>query len=703
MSGELERMAKAFRRQEPIVPDKKARHDAINAAVEHFSQEKITTRQGMQLGDRLREQGNKFFANPKWRHKMQIALPKLKFALAGGASLAVLALVATNLNVIEPVVFSPSDFKSLDDPVASAGQKKQDTKFDKISKPLGETKITDTNRPTVRKPKSTMDRSILSRPLVEHEMMVAPKLRSAPRTPSAAEPVADAAAIGIGRVQGLSRVQSSKKALAQIDQDTTSGHYQDKGRDRFDKITPNPVKLTREEPLSTFSADVDTASYSFVRAALNRGVLPQKNAVRVEEMINYFTYDYAVPDDRSKPFKTNVSIMPTPWNEQTMLMRIGIKGYQLPKIDRPKTNLVFLIDTSGSMNVLNKLPLLVHSFKLLLSSLKPDDTVAIVTYAGGAGTVLEPTKVAEKGKIIASLDGLTSGGSTAGASGIHQAYQLAESQFESNGVNRVILATDGDFNVGITSTEELKNYVERKRKSGISLSVLGFGHGNYNDALMQKLAQNGNGNAAYIDTLNEARKVLVDEAASTLFTIARDVKLQVEFNSQTISEYRLIGYETRKLQREDFNNDKVDAGDIGAGHSVTAIYELTPVASSKKSVDALRYSGEEKIGPAKSASEYAFVKIRYKLPDSSSSQLISTPVTPALKAEAVAGASKDTRFASAVAAFGQLLRGGTHTGNMTYDDVVALAQSAKGDDRFGYRAEFINLVRLAKSASAMQP
>ncbi|MCP4979369.1 MAG: VWA domain-containing protein, partial [Gammaproteobacteria bacterium] len=350
---------------------------------------------------------------------------------------------------------------------------------------------------------------------------------------------------------------------------TNPRHYQDQGRDKFTEITPNPTKLVREDPVSTFSVDVDTASYAFVRSSLNRGVLPQKNAVRIEELINYFDYAYKAPENRTEPFSTNVSIMPTPWNAQTKLMRIGIKGYDLPKTRSPHANLVFLIDTSGSMNSPDKLPLLRNSFKLLLASLKPDDTVAIVTYAGSAGTALEPTRVADKNKILSALDRLNSRGSTAGAEGIRRAYQLAEQQMDKNGVNRVILATDGDFNVGITNPEELKNFVERKRKSGVTLSVLGFGHGNYNDQLMQALAQNGNGNAAYIDTLSEARKVLVEQAGATLFTIAKDVKLQVEFNPAMVSEYRLIGYETRQLKREDFNNDKIDAGDIGAGHSVT--------------------------------------------------------------------------------------------------------------------------------------
>jgi Ca-activated chloride channel homolog len=486
----------------------------------------------------------------------------------------------------------------------------------------------------------------------------------------------------------------------QFEADSVTQEYKDEGRDQFEEIEPNPLKVTSADPVSTFSIDVDTASYSFMRASLNSGVLPQKDAVRIEELINYFPYDYAGPNDKDTPFKAAISVVPTPWNKGTKLMHVGIKGYALDADAKPHSNLVFLIDTSGSMNASNKLPLLVSSFKLLLNSLSPDDTVSIVVYAGSAGTVLEPTKVGNKAKIIASLDRLRSGGSTAGAAGIRQAYALAQQNYVEGGVNRVILATDGDFNVGITNQEELKSYIERKRDTGVSLSVLGFGMGNYNDALMQTLAQNGNGNAAYIDNLSEARKVLVEQAGATLFTIAKDVKIQVEFNPAMVSEYRLIGYETRLLNREDFNNDKVDAGEIGAGHTVTAIYEITPVGSDAERNDPLRYQGKDTKGDTDTGGEYAFLKIRYKLPDGDTSTLITTPVTHEQEVTEMSDAPTDTRFAASVAAFGQLLRGGRYTGDYTYRDVINLAKGAKGEDEFGYRAEFINLVRLAKSAEA---
>ena len=473
-------------------------------------------------------------------------------------------------------------------------------------------------------------------------------------------------------------------------------------RDRFAEFTPNPVKVVTEEPVSTFSIDVDTASYSFMRAALNEGFLPEKDAVRTEELVNYFPYDYAPPETPDPPFATHVSVMPAPWNDAARLMHIGIKGYAPDRNAAPPANLVFLVDTSGSMDEPNKLPLLVRSFKLLLSALEPEDRVAIVAYAGSAGVVLAPAPVSERATILASLERLGAGGSTAGAEGIREAYRLAEQHVVEGGVNRVILATDGDFNVGISDPNALEDYIARKRSSGVSLSVLGFGMGNYNDELMQRLAQNGNGNAAYIDSLSEARKVLLEEAASTLVTIARDVKIQVEFNPAAVSEYRLIGYETRMLAREDFRNDKVDAGEIGAGHTVTAIYELMPAGADEQRIAPLRYREQAAEPGAAFQGEFAFVKIRYKLPDSGSSTLITRPVTTADAFDSVDSAPRDVRFATAVAAFGQLLRGGRYTGDYGYGDVVALAQGARGEDPFGYRNEFVRLVMLAQSITALE-
>jgi Ca-activated chloride channel family protein len=476
--------------------------------------------------------------------------------------------------------------------------------------------------------------------------------------------------------------------------------YHDEGRDKFQHFDLNPVRRVADEPVSTFSADVDTASYSFVRARINDGGLPQKDAVRAEEMINYFDYAWPAAQSRSVPFKPTVVVSDSPWGKGRKLVHIGIKGYEVDRDETPPANLVLLLDVSGSMNEPNKLPLVVRSMELLLDSLKPTDTVGIVVYAGAAGTVLEPTPARDNQKIVAALRSLRPGGSTAGAEGIERAYQLAEGHFRKGGVNRILLCTDGDFNVGIDGTEELKGFVERKREKGVYLSVLGFGEGNYRDELAQALAQNGNGVAAYIDTENEARKVLVQEASASLFTIAKDVKLQVEFNPATVSEYRLVGYETRALRREDFNNDAVDAGDVGAGHTVTAIYEITP-AGTQGSVDEPYFEGNRKATEARPRGNgdlYGFLKIRYKLPAEKESKLITEPI-PLRSAGTSAAVRRDVRFSTAVAGFAQLLRGGTYTGSLTYDDVIEEAQAARGEDRFGYRAEFIELVRRARQAA----
>lgn len=471
----------------------------------------------------------------------------------------------------------------------------------------------------------------------------------------------------------------------------------------YQHFVQNHVKQVSQEPVSTFSADVDTASYSVVRKSINNGYFPQAHAVRVEEMINYFNYHYEVPRDQSEPFKPTVAVYPTPWNANTKLMHIGIKGYDIEPSEKPKSNLVFLIDVSGSMNSYNKLPLLKKSFNMLLNSLNPTDTVSIVVYAGAAGTVLEPTEVREKHKIISALNRLSAGGSTAGAQGIQQAYHLAQQNYIEGGVNRVFLATDGDFNIGIRNQEQLKQFISQKRETGIFLSVLGFGSGNYNDHTMQSLAQNGNGNAAYIDSLQEAQKVLVDEASSTLFTIAKDVKFQVEFNPERISEYRLIGYETRHLNREDFNNDKIDAGDIGSGHTVTAIYEITPKGV-PTTIDPLRYGKSTKaeettiLSNTEMSNEYAFLKLRYKLPDSTKSTLMTRPITDEDVVNDIHNTSNDIRFAASVAAFGQILKSNPLVQNSySFDDVINLAVKAKGDDPMGYRNEFIKMVRIAKS------
>jgi Ca-activated chloride channel family protein len=474
---------------------------------------------------------------------------------------------------------------------------------------------------------------------------------------------------------------------------------QPEGNDKFRHFDVNPIKRVAQDPVSTFSVDVDTASYAFVRRALNAGSLPPQDSVRVEEMINYFDYAWPLPGSRKEPFEPTIVVSDSPWAKGKKLVHVAIKGYEIPRNEAPDVNLVLLLDVSGSMNSPDKLPLAVQSMELLVGSLKPTDTIGIVVYAGAAGMVLEPTPVSEKTKILAALRSLTPGGSTAGAAGIELAYKLAEANFRKGGVNRILLATDGDFNVGIADTEQLKGFVERKRENGVMLSVLGFGRGNYRDELSQALAQNGNGVAAYIDSLSEAQKVLVQESSGTLFTIAKDVKIQVEFNPASVAEYRLIGYETRALNREDFNNDAVDAGDVGAGHTVTAIYEITPVGSGVESVDPLRYGAEEKRANTRNRNEYGFLKMRYKLPGERRSKLIERPIPLSSEVSTLVG--REVKFSTAVAGFAQLLRGAAYTGELTYDDVIREAQGAKGDDEFGYRAELVQLVRKAQIAKGM--
>lgn len=521
---------------------------------------------------------------------------------------------------------------------------------------------------------------------------------AAPPQVSAAEIVKSLSPQAPGRAQTRSFMQGGRVApLIAPSPEPLPRHAEN--RDRLQDFSTNPIKRVAEEPVSTFSIDVDTASYAFVRRTLRQGEMPDPESVRVEEMINYFPYQWPAPDNASKPFRPTITVMPTPWNANTRLMHVAIKGYEIAQAEKPKSNLVFLVDTSGSMQDQDKLPLLKASLKLLLDKLGPDDTVGLVAYAGDAGVALKPTKVSDRAAIVAAIDGLGAGGSTAGAEGIEEAYRLAQGAFVKGGVNRVMLATDGDFNVGPSDDEALKKLIQEKRASGVFLSVLGFGEGNYNDQLMQVLAQNGNGAAAYIDTLAEAEKTLVQESASTLFPIARDVKIQVEFNPDRVSEYRLIGYETRALKREDFNNDRVDAGDIGSGHSVTAIYEVTPKGSPAQSVDALRYAkpAVDAYPAASVDGELAFVKIRYKQPDADTSELLEQAVGEANAVASVDAAPQDVRFSVAVAAFGQKLRDADATAGFGYDSIASMAGAARGEDPFGYRSEFLTLVRLASS------
>ena len=463
-------------------------------------------------------------------------------------------------------------------------------------------------------------------------------------------------------------------------------------RERYQDLAINEVRRTATEPISTFSIDVDTGAYANMRRFLNSGQLPPTDAVRTEEFINYFIYDYAPPAAGDTPFAVHWEVAPTPWNAKTRLLKIGLKGYEPPAEDRPDANLVFLLDVSGSMNAPDKLPLMVSAMKLLTSALEAGDRVSVVVYAGRTATVIDGASGADKGAIKAALSQLQAGGSTAGGAGIELAYAMAEKHFIPGGINRVILATDGDFNVGISNTEMLKDIIARKREAGISLTTLGFGTGNYNEALMEQLADVGNGNYSYIDSLKEGQKVLVEQMAGTLMTIAKDVKIQVEFNPAVIAHYRLIGYENRLLRPEDFDNDKVDAGEIGAGHAVTALYEIDPVGAGGFDYPELRYEEASAVDNGVRTDELGFLKLRYKAPDGDESELMTTPL-PASALEGGDGPTRDMRFAAAVSAFAEQLRGSRYVGAFGYRDIVALAEDAIGGD--SYRGEFIELVKLA--------
>ena len=468
--------------------------------------------------------------------------------------------------------------------------------------------------------------------------------------------------------------------------------------ERYPNATANPVRRTAEAPVSTFSIDVDTASYANVRRFLLEGQAPPSDAVRIEELINYFDYDYAAPRDRRTPFSPSVAVVPSPWSSDREILHVGLQGYALPADRQPPLNLVFLIDTSGSMSAPDRLPLARQAMNVLVDQLDKNDRVSIVAYAGSAGAVLRPTDGRQKLMIRCALEHLSAGGSTAGGEGLELAYDLARQNFDPDAVNRVVLLTDGDFNVGIADPERLKDFVAARRQDGVYLSVYGFGRGNYNDLMMQALAQNGNGTAAYIDSLTEARRLFRDDLPASLFPIADDVKIQIEFNPAMVSEYRLIGYETRLLNREDFNNDQVDAGEVGSGAAVTALYEITRTGAPSAS-DPLRYGREARPSPA-TGDELAFLKVRFKPPGAETSQLISRPIRPSDRYGRLSDAPASSRWAVAVAAYGQKLRGDPWMRrDFDWAQIEALAQGARGADPDGARAEFITLVRAARDAT----
>jgi len=459
--------------------------------------------------------------------------------------------------------------------------------------------------------------------------------------------------------------------------------------EQYSTITENHQIQVTDEPISTFSIDVDTAAYSNIRRFINGGNLPPKDAVRIEEMVNYFDYHYPAPNDESTPFTITTEIGSTPWNTGSYLLHVGIKGYE-PTIAEPQSrNLVFLLDVSGSMNSANKLGLLKKSLRLLVNQLTPQDRVAIVVYAGASGVVLESTPGNRRSEIITAMERLRAGGSTNGGAGIELAYAIAQQHFKKDGINRVILATDGDFNVGPSNTEALKALIKEKKRSGVGLTILGFGMGNYNDQMLESISNAGDGNAAYIDTLQEAQKVLVEEIGSTLNTIARDTKIQIEFNPEIVNSYRLVGYENRLLNKEDFKNDRIDAGDVGAGHTVTALYEIVlnePLRYTSVQTRALQFNNE-----------LAFLKLRYKRPDEESSIEMQHAIASDDHHQQLNRTSDNFRFAAAVAGFGQRLRNSDSLGDYSYPEISQLAQQSRGNDTFGYRAEFIQLVNLADS------
>jgi len=667
-------------------PDPEAKIGALHAALIAFDepQEKVSAApQGSAEPRRLTSRAPAFWAAKFWREIMQ---KKLVAAPAVAGLLALPLAGYTALYLLDHHSFDFGDGKSA--VVETDAEKPVATSVAGKSKQPGAERHNSGEALPAAPPAPAQESAVVSGNAQNQVLMR-----------GIAEPMAKAESRGRDMAQPKLYAPSPEAAPAVASAPFDILQPQAEKRDRFEDFKSNPVHSALEDPVSTFSIDVDTASYSFVRRSLKEGILPPPDTVRVEEMVNYFPYDWKGPDKADTPFNSTVTVMPAPWNAGHKLMHVAIKGYDVKPATQPKANLVFLIDVSGSMDEPDKLPLLKSAFRLLVSKLKPDDTISIVTYAGDAGTVLEPTKASEKDKILSAIDNLQPGGSTAGEAGIREAYRLAEKSFVKDGVNRVMLATDGDFNVGQSDDDDLKRLIEAERRTGVYLSVFGFGRGNLNDRMMQTIAQNGNGTAAYIDTLAEAEKVLVEDASSTLFPIAKDVKIQVEFNPAKVSEYRLIGYETRALNREDFNNDRVDAGDIGSGHSVTAIYEITPKGAPQQ-IDDLRYGdASTKNGGAANADEYAFVKIRYKLPDEETSKLITTPVTAANEVPSFDAAGTDQRFSVAVAAFGQKLRDEDATARFGFDRIAEIAAAARGADPFGYRSEFLSLVRLASALS----
>ncbi len=650
-------------------PDPERRAANLARARENFSQIRQETGEGLRLTDKKAVR-----ARPAVSERIANMTRKLKYMLAGSTALA------TSIAALVLVVNQPPHVTQPQGGITAM----EAEGFDVVNVAPSQERV-------------EMDVAAAA-PQVAQEsfapqvvMNEAKRVREAPSVQSKAAParslMADSSMSG-APMAAQAPVMELSRTIAVADDFSP----QVESNDRFEGEAINGVKSVSEEPVSTFSIDVDTASWSFARRMIESGQVPGPDMVRIEEMINYFDYGYVPPaNDAADPFATHVSVFDAPWNDGKKLVRIGIQGQEPAIEDRPPLDLAFLIDTSGSMNSPDKLGLLKQSFLMMLEQLRPEDRVGIVAYAGSAGVVLEMTQASDADLIEAALANLSAGGSTAGAAGLRAAYDLIGNAKEEGRIGRVILATDGDFNVGMSSTEEMKTFIEGKRDDGAYLSVLGFGQGNYNDALMQTLAQNGNGQAAYIDTLSEARKVLVEQLSGALFPIANDVKIQVEFNPGAVAEYRLIGYETRALKREDFNNDKIDAGEIGAGHQVTALYEITLVGSDAREINPLRYGGENADAVPSGEGELGFVNLRYKMPGDTQSILIGTPIN-----QVDGPADKDAEFATAIAGFGQLMKDDRYLGDWGYDEAAKLAAKSMGDDPFGYRHEAVQLIHLMR-------
>lgn len=525
---------------------------------------------------------------------------------------------------------------------------------------------------------------------------------------SAAKAAADAKALAQQEVQQysdkqalLGRLQAAPK-YQHAAREKAASQIANPGTARYQQFDDNPVKQVAQNPLATFSLDVDTGSYANVRRFLNQGLLPPPDAVRVEEIVNYFPSDWDIKDKQSIPaskpipFAMRYELAPAPWNEQRTLLKVDILAKDRKSEELPASNLVFLIDTSGSMISYERLPLIQSSLKLLVKELREQDNIAIVTYAGDSRIALPSISGSHKAEINAAIDSLDAEGSTNGGAGLEMAYQQAAKGFIKGGINRILLATDGDFNVGIDDPKSIESMVKKQRESGVTLSTLGVGDSNYNEAMMVRIADVGNGNYSYIDTLSEAQKVLNSEMRQTLITVAKDVKAQIEFNPAWVTEYRQIGYEKRQLRAEDFNNDNVDAGDIGAGKHITFLFELT-LKGQKASIDKLRYAPDNKSAKSDKTKELAWLKIRWKSPQGKESQLVEFPLAFAIKAP-----SEDMRFRAAVAAYGQKLRGSEYLNNTSWQQIKQWAQKAKGEDPQGYRAEFIRLIGLAKDLDNSQ-